>query len=159
MKMYIFSSNAANQIFYLLKCLISTSAKQQSTPRCVVGTLLLAACAGWVLEVLFIGTAIVGFSTSMQVASGALLFFYISTLNLPDAPKSANKKCETNSPFSPGYSWLASKVDLTGNGNSFIFLGTNLGWLIFPPIAGLVIFSGPGGVGVFLLAFGEKCPH
>jgi len=91
---------------------------------CVVGTLLLAVCAGWVLEVLFIGTAIVGFSTSMQVASG--------------------------------YSWLASKVDLTGNGNSFIFLGTNLGWLIFPPIAGLVIFSGPGGVGVFLLAFGTS---
>jgi len=91
---------------------------------CVVGTLLLAACAGWVLEALFIGTAIVGFSTSMQVASG--------------------------------YSWLASKVDLRGNGNSFIFLGTNLGWLIFPPIAGLLIFSGPGGVGVFLLAFGTS---
>merc|ERR1712110_89612 len=37
---------------------------------CVVGTLLLAICAGWLLEGLFIGTAICGFSTSMQVASG-----------------------------------------------------------------------------------------
>jgi len=91
---------------------------------CVVGTLLLAVSAGWLLEGLFIGTAICGFSTSMQVASG--------------------------------YSWLASQVDLTGNSNSFIFLGTNLGWLIFPPIAGLIIFSGPGGVGVFLLALGTS---
>ena len=87
------------------------------------------------------------------------LVFLFSTLDIPDASRIINKKFETYSPFSPGYSWLASKVDLTGNGNSFIFLGTNLGWLIFPPIAGLVIFSGPGGVGVFLLAFGEKCLH
>ena len=58
--------------------------------------------------------------------------------------------------FWSGYSWLASQVDLTGNSNSFIFLGTNLGWLIFPPIAGLIIFSGPGGVGVFLLALGRN---
>ena len=83
--------------------------------------------------------------------------FLFYTLDILDAQQIVIKKFETYSPFSPGYSWLASKVDLTGNGNSFIFLGTNLGWLIFPPIAGLVIFSGPGGVGVFLMAFGEKC--
>ena len=73
--------------------------------------------------------------------------------------QTASKQPDINRLSSPGYSWLASKVDLTGNGNSFIFLGTNLGWLIFPPIAGLLIFSGPGGVGVFLLAFGGECLH
>ena len=28
--------------------------------------------------------------------------------------------------------------------------------LIFPPLAGVIIFSGPGGVGVYLLSLGEK---
>ena len=73
--------------------------------------------------------------------------------------QTASKHPDINRLSSPGYSWLASKVDLRGNGNSFIFLGTNLGWLIFPPIAGLLIFSGPGGVGVFLLAFGGQWLH
>ena len=39
-------------------------------PSCLVSSLLLASTAGWVLESLYIGTAIMGFSISMQVASG-----------------------------------------------------------------------------------------
>ena len=37
---------------------------------CPLSSLLLASTAGWVLESLYIGTAIMGFSISMQVASG-----------------------------------------------------------------------------------------
>ena len=45
---------------------------------------------------------------------------------------------------------------MTGFRNSVVFLGGNSGWLIFPPLAGIIIFSGPGGVGVYLLSLGEK---
>ena len=45
---------------------------------------------------------------------------------------------------------------MTGFRNSVDFLGGNSGWLIFPPVAGLIIFSGPGGVGVYLLSLGAN---
>ena len=76
------------------------------------------------VESLYLGTAIMGFSISMQVASG--------------------------------FAWLADQVDMTGFRNSVVFLGGNSGWLIFPPVAGIIIFSGPGGVGVYLLSLGAK---
>ena len=107
-----------------------------SLPSCLISSLLLATTAGWVVESLYLGTAIMGFSISMQVASG-------------------------NSPsllahFLPGFAWLADQVDMTGFRNSVVFLGGNSGWLIFPPVAGIIIFSGPGGVGVYLLSLGAK---
>ena len=55
-----------------------------------------------------------------------------------------------------GFAWLADQVDMTGFRNSVVFLGGNSGWLIFPPVAGIIIFSGPGGVGVYLLSLGAK---
>ena len=58
--------------------------------------------------------------------------------------------------FLPGFAWLADQVDMTGFRNSVVFLGGNSGWLIFPPVAGIIIFSGPGGVGVYLLSLGAK---
>merc|ERR1719318_1629613 len=42
--------------------------------------------------------------------------------------------------FASGYSWLAEHVDLTGRGSSVVFLGANFGWLVFPPLAGMVFF-------------------
>ena len=152
MKMQIFSSNAANEIFYKFQHQLNNNLHPGvlwvpfSWPLVPVGFQRFSS-----LELLSLGFP--RLCKQPQVP----FCFLLSTLDIPDAPRIVNKKFEPYSPFSPGYSWLASKVDLTGNGNSFIFLGTNLGWLIFPPIAGLVIFSGHGGVGVFLLAFGEKC--
>jgi len=89
---------------------------------CLISSVLLATTAGWVVESLYLGTAIMGFSISMQVASG--------------------------------FAWLADQVDMTGFRNSVVFLGGNSGWLTFPPLAGIIIFSGPGGVGVYLLSLG-----
>ena len=71
----------------------------------------------------------------------------------------ASRLRQTNPPssntFLPGFAWLADQVDMTGFRNSVVFLGGNSGWLIFPPLAGIIIFSGPGGVGVYLLSLGE----
>ena len=39
-------------------------------PSCLISSVLLATTAGWVVESLYLGTAIMGFSISMQVASG-----------------------------------------------------------------------------------------
>ena len=39
-------------------------------PSCLISSVLLASTAGWVVESLYLGTAIMGFSISMQVASG-----------------------------------------------------------------------------------------
>ena len=58
-----------------------------------------------------------------------------------------------------GYSWLSEQVDLTGNGSSVVFLGTNIGWLVFPPLAGLVSFSAVGPMGVFYLTLAISCAH
>ena len=88
------------------------------------------------MESLYLGTAIMGFSISMQVASGNPPSLLAHIL--------------------PGFAWLADQVDMTGFRNSVVFLGGNSGWLIFPPVAGIIIFSGPGGVGVYLLSLGAK---
>ena len=78
--------------------------------------------------------------------------------------------------FFSGYSWLADQVDLTGPGSSVVFLGANLGWLViiiicyythnnghynkvFPPLAGMVIFSPVGPMGVFYLTLGLSAAH
>lgn len=53
-----------------------------------------------------------------------------------------------------GYSWLAEQMDLTGFRNSVTFFGGNLGWMVFPPLAGTILLSGPGGVGLYSLALG-----
>ena len=58
-----------------------------------------------------------------------------------------------------GYSWLSEQVDLTGNGSSVVFLGTNIGWLVFPPLAGLVFFSSVGPMGVFYLTLAISSAH
>jgi len=89
---------------------------------CVLSSLFLAFCAGWLREALYLGTAAMGFSVSTMFASG--------------------------------YSWLAEQVDLTGSRGGVVFLGANFGWLIFPPIAGAVIFAGPWSVGLFHLSLG-----
>ena len=89
-------------------------------------------------------------------------------------------KLNHGSPCS-GYSWLAAQVDLTGPGSSVVFLGANLGWLViitinnkhvindqqndvfnnkvFPPLAGMVIFSPVGPMGVFYLTLGLSAAH
>ena len=61
--------------------------------------------------------------------------------------------------FVSGYSWLSEQVDLTGNSSSVVFLGTNIGWLVFPPLAGLVIFSSVGPMGVFYLTLAISFAH
>ena len=72
-------------------------------------------------------------------------------------------------------------MDLTGPGSSVVFLGANLGWLViitinnkhvindqqndvfnnkvFPPLAGMVIFSPVGPMGVFYLTLGLSAAH
>ena len=63
-------------------------------------------------EALYIGTAAMGFSVSMQFATGwglvccCQIFICVSCL---------------------GYSWLAEQVDLTGSRGSVVFLGANSG--------------------------------
>ena len=57
--------------------------------------------------------------------------------------------------FASGYSWLAEQVDLTGRGSSVVFLGANFGWLVFPPLAGMVFSSPVGPMGVFYLTLGR----
>jgi len=61
--------------------------------------------------------------------------------------------------FASGYSWLAEHVDLTGRGSSVVFLGANFGWLVFPPLAGLVFFSPVGPMGVYYLTLGLSSAH
>jgi len=61
--------------------------------------------------------------------------------------------------FASGYSWLAEQVDLTGRGSSVVFLGANFGWLVFPPLAGLVFFSSVGPMGVYYLTLGLCAAH
>jgi len=61
--------------------------------------------------------------------------------------------------FASGYSWLAEQVDLTGRGSSVVFLGANFGWLVFPPLAGLVFFSPVGPMGVYYLTLGLCLAH
>jgi len=61
--------------------------------------------------------------------------------------------------FASGYSWLAEHVDLTGRGSSVVFLGANFGWLIFPPLAGLVFFSPVGPMGIYYLTLGLCVAH
>jgi fucose permease len=61
--------------------------------------------------------------------------------------------------FASGYSWLAEQVDLTGRGSSVVFLGANFGWLVFPPLAGLVFFSSVGPMGVYYLTLGLCMAH
>ena len=58
--------------------------------------------------------------------------------------------------FAAGYSWLAEQVDLTGRGSSVVFLGANFGWLVFPPLAGMVFSSPVGPMGVFYLTLGRS---
>ena len=70
-------------------------------------------------------------------------------------------------------------MDLTGPGSSVVVLGANLGWLVritntllmisrmisnsnnkvFPPLAGMVIFSPVGPMGVFYLTLGLSAAH
>ena len=57
--------------------------------------------------------------------------------------------------FASGYSWLADQVDLTGLTSSVVFLGANCGWLVFPPLAGLVGASPVGLMAVFYLTLGN----
>ena len=45
-------------------------------------------------------------------------------------------------------------MDLTGFRNSVTFFGGNLGWMVFPPLAGSLLLAGPGGVGLYTLALG-----
>ena len=61
--------------------------------------------------------------------------------------------------FASGYSWLADQVDLTGRGSSVVFLGANLGWLVFPPLAGMVFSSSVGPMGVFYLTLGRLASY
>jgi len=61
--------------------------------------------------------------------------------------------------FPSGYSWLSEQVDLTGRGSSVVFLGANFGWLVFPPIAGMVFFSSVGPMGVFYLTLALSSSH
>ena len=61
--------------------------------------------------------------------------------------------------FFAGYSWLASQLDLTGMRGSVVFLGANIGWLVFPPLAGALIFSGPGGVGLYYITLTLTLAH
>jgi len=61
--------------------------------------------------------------------------------------------------FASGYSWLAEHVDLTGRGSSVVFLGANFGWLVFPPLAGMVFFSSVGPMGVYYLTLGLASAH
>jgi len=61
--------------------------------------------------------------------------------------------------FASGYSWLAEHVDLTGRGSSVVFLGANFGWLVFPPLAGMVFFSPVGPMGVYYLTLGLSSAH
>eukprot|EP00092_Neocalanus_flemingeri_P035684 GFUD01038850.1.p1 GENE.GFUD01038850.1~~GFUD01038850.1.p1 ORF type:complete len:455 (-),score=72.17 GFUD01038850.1:48-1412(-) len=61
--------------------------------------------------------------------------------------------------FASGYSWLAEHVDLTGRGSSVVFVGANFGWLVFPPLAGLVFFSSIGPMGLYYLTLGLATAH
>ena len=54
---------------------------------------------------------------------------------------------------------MSDQVDLTGKGSSVVFLGVNCGWLVFPPLAGLVSFSAVGPMGVFYLTLVISCAH
>ena len=51
--------------------------------------------------------------------------------------------------FASGISWLSEYLDLTGRGASVVFLGGYFGWLTAPPLAGLVISSPAGPMGMF----------
>jgi len=94
-----------------------------SLASAAVSALLLCLTAATSLVCLFLGTGAVGFTVSLQFASG--------------------------------YCWLAEQVDLTGRGSSVVFLGANTGWLVFPPLAGLVFFSSVGPMGLYYLTLGD----
>ena len=112
---------------------------------CILAALCLAATAATSLTLLYVGVGVIGFFISLQFASG---------LSPCTVVTHAVSTCHA-----PGYSWLAGQVDLTGRGSSVVFLGANLGWLVFPPLAGMVIASPIGPMGVFYLTLALSTVH
>ena len=61
--------------------------------------------------------------------------------------------------FASGISWLAERLDLTGRGASVVFLGGYFGWLCAPPLAGQVVTSPAGPMGMFHAALALTTCH
>jgi len=61
--------------------------------------------------------------------------------------------------FASGLSWLSAEVDLTGRSSCIVFLGAYIGWLIFPPLSGIVFFSPIGPMGLYYLTLGITSFH